>query len=413
MKDLSTIAAAVTRFGTHSLIEQKCPSCGTFPLRGFYAVRGVPVQSTRIITTREEALRFPRGDIHLAYCWKCGFVTNVSFDPTSNQDFGRYTEIQRFSETYNAFQRKLASYLIDNYDLHGKKILEIACGQGDFLAMLCEMGGNDGIGFDPAFVAERTPVIERGRVKFFQDNFSAKHAKYKADLYVCKMALEHIQNVKEYVSLVRQAIGDRPDAIVFFQVPELFRILRELAFWDIYYPHCSYFSAGSLGRLFRACGFDVLDLWTDFDGQYLMIEARPGVSGPLVPPLPQENDMQDVPPLAGYFSQAIKQKVNIWQARLRDYEHDGLRVVLWGGDSKAVAFLTTLGIVHEIHYAVDENPYRQNAFIAGTGQQIVAPAFLKEYCPDVVIMLNPAHAEEIRNTLGEMNLSPDLLSVNV
>ena len=94
----------------------------------------MPVQSTRIITTREEALRFPRGDIHLAYCWKCGFVTNVSFDPTSNQDFGRYTEIQRFSETYNAFQRKLASYLIDNYDLHGKKILEIACGQPVVLA---------------------------------------------------------------------------------------------------------------------------------------------------------------------------------------------------------------------------------------------------------------------------------------
>ncbi len=412
MKDLETIASTVTRYGTHSLIEQNCPSCGTFPLRGFYAVRGVPVQSVKIITTREEALKFPRSDIHLAYCWKCGFITNVSFDPAANQDFSRYEEIQNFSQTYIAYQRRLAAYLIENYELRGKKILEIACGQGDFLAMLCEMGSNEGIGFDPAFVPERAPQIQRGRLEFVQEPFSMNHAGNLADFYVCKMALEHIQPAREYVSMVRKAVGDRPEVGVIFQVPEVFRILRELAFWDIYYPHCSYFSAGSLGRLFRSCGFDVLDLWTDFDGQYLMIEARPGISGPLVPPLPQENDLQELPPLAGYFSQAIRQKVSIWQSRLQDFERAGLRVVLWGGGSKAVAFLTTLRIIHEIRYVVDDNPYRQNTFIAGTGQQMVSPAFLKDYRPDVVIVMNPVYIDEIRQSLLEMNLSPDLVTVN-
>lgn len=412
MKNLAAVASAVTRYGTHSLIEQKCPSCGTFPLRGFYAVRGVPAQSVKIITTREEALRFPRSDIHLAYCWKCGFITNVAFDPAANLDFSRYEETQNFTATYTTFQRKLAAYLIDNYDLHGKKILEIACGQGDFLAMLCEMGGNEGIGFDPAFVPERAPRIQRGKAEFIQEPFSARYSHYQADFYVCKLALEHILPVREYIRMIRKAIGDRPGVGVFFQVPEVFRILRELAFWDIYYAHCSYFSAGSLGRLFRSCGFDVLDLWTDFDGQYLMIEARPGVSGPLVPPLPQENDLQELQPLAGYFSQAIKQKISAWQTRLQEYEQAGLRVVLWGGGSKSVAFLTTLRVIHEIRYVVDENPYRQNTYIAGTGQQIVSPAFLKEYGPDIVIVMNPVYNDEIRQSLLSMNLSPDLISVN-
>ena len=29
---------------------------------------------------------------------------------------------------------------------------------------------------------------------------------------------------------------------MFFQVPDMSRVLRDLAFWDIYYEHCSYFT---------------------------------------------------------------------------------------------------------------------------------------------------------------------------
>lgn len=412
MDDLQSISAAITRFGTHSLIEQSCPSCGVFPLRGFYAVRGVPIHSTVLVKTREEALRFPRGDIHLAYCWKCGFITNVSYDRAGIQALDQPEEVQRFTETDIAFQRKLANYLIDNFDLRSKKILEIGCGQGDFLALLCELGDNTGLGFDPAFVADRAPVLKRGELEFKRETFSIKHINHKADFYVCKLILQDIQPVREYVKMVRKAVGDRPEVVVFFQTLETFRILRELAFWDIHYTNCSYFSSGSLGRLFRACGFDVLDLWTDFDGQYLMIEARPGVSGPLVPPLPQENDVQDLLPLAGYFSQAIKQKVGIWRMRLQEFHRSGLKSVLWDGGSKSVAFLTTLGISNEIQYVVDDNPYRYGTFIPGTGQQIISPDFLKEYHPDVVIVMNQVFVEEIRSKLLEMNLSPDLLVVN-
>ena len=60
-----------------------------------------------------------------------------------------------------------------------------------------------------------------------------------------------------------------------FELPDVRRVLDEVAFWDVYYEHCSYFSAGSLARLFRATGFEVLDLALDYDDQYLLLEARP------------------------------------------------------------------------------------------------------------------------------------------
>jgi hypothetical protein len=82
--------------------------------------------------------------------------------------------------------------------------------------------------------------------------------------------------VAGFLGLVRESIGDRPEAVLLFELPDMGRILEERAFWDIYYEHCSYFTAGSLARAFGKAGFDVLDVYKVYDGQYLLIEARPG-----------------------------------------------------------------------------------------------------------------------------------------
>jgi hypothetical protein len=90
---------------------------------------------------------------------------------------------------------------------------------------------------------------------------------------------------------------------------------------------------------------------------------------------------------------------------------DGLRMVIWGAGSKGVAFLTTLKIRDEIAYAVDINPYKHGTYMAGTGHEIVGPAFLRKYQPDVVIVMNPIYREDIRQDLNRMGLTPELLTV--
>nr|MBP9503044.1 hypothetical protein [Promineifilum sp.] len=80
-----------------------------------------------------------------------------------------------------------------------------------------------------------------------------------------------------------------------------------------------------------------------------------------------------------------------------------------GGGSKGVAFLTTLGqTLADIACAVDINPIKTGTFMAGTGQEIVAPLFLKTYRPDVVIIMNPVYREEISRDLEAMGLSPEI-----
>lgn len=388
-----------------------CPACGSADLRVFYEIEGVPVHSVLLLPTREAAIGYPRGDIRLGFCEACGFITNTAFDPSKHEYSERYEETQGFSATFTSFHRRLAQYLIDRYDLHSREIIEIGCGKGEFLTLLCELGPNRGTGFDPAYVPGRARSEQPVDVTFIQDFYSEKYAHHQADFYVCKMTLEHIQDVYAFVSTVRRSVGERRDATIFFQIPEVRRILRDQAFWDIYYEHCSYFSQGSLARLFRRAGFDVINLWTDYDDQYLMIEARPG-GEQVTPPLPQEDDLDALRAEVNLFAGRLPVRLDGWRRRLERYRREGRRVVLWGGGSKGVAFLTTLGAGEDlVQYAVDINPYKEGTYMAGTGQRIVRPEFLREFRPDVVVVMNSIYCQEIRGDLEKMGLDPLLLAI--
>ena len=48
-------------------------------------------------------------------------------------------------------------------------------------------------------------------------------------------------------------------------------------------------------------------------------------------------------------------------------------MVVWGSGSKAVGYLTTLGLRDEIAAVVDINPHKHGKFLAGTGHEIVGP----------------------------------------
>ena len=225
------------------------------------------------------------------------------------------------------------------------------------------------------------------------------------------MTLEHIPNTAEFVSTVRRSIGDNPDTIVFFQVPSVTRILQEYAFWDIYYEHCSYFSPGSLAYLFQKCGFEVLRVAEEYDGQYLMIEARPGDCTEDSFSVKAENSVSVLQEDVATFAENLQKKLDQWRKIIEEVREREQQAVIWGSGSKGVAFLTTLQIKDDISYAVDINPRKRGTFMAGTGHEIVAPDFLRELRPDLVIVMNPVYRQEIQRDLSRMGLQPQLVTV--
>jgi SAM-dependent methyltransferase len=359
--------------------------------------------------TREIAVGYPKGDLALGVCRTCGFITNTRFDSTLHEYSAKYEETQGYSPTFNTFHRRLADSLIERHDLHNKDIVEIGCGKGEFLTMLCRLGRNRGVGFDPAYLAERNHLEENDDVRFVTDFYSDKYAHHAADLIVCKMTLEHIQNTGEFIRMLRRSVGDRPGTTMFFQVPDAMRVFSETAFWDIYYEHCSYFSAGSLARLFRHCGFEVSSLSRDYEGQYLIVEAHPHRGDAPAASLPEEEDLAAVKSVTTAFEREHTRQVALWNQMLSAAQDTGLRVMVWGSGSKGVAFLNAIEASSVIEYGVDINPYRQGMFMAGTGQQIVGPEFVRVYRPDIVIVMNPIYEDEIRRNLNCLGVSPLLV----
>ena len=66
----------------------------------------------------------------------------------------------------------------------------------------------------------------------------------------------------------------------------------------------------------------------------------------------------------------------------------------------------------EVGYVVDINPYKHNTFSAKTGHKIIPPDFLRDYNPDVVIIMNPIYHREIQQNLKQMKLSPKIVPVD-
>jgi SAM-dependent methyltransferase len=388
--------------------KMTCPNCrSSIVCHPFYEALGVPTNSCLLVEDRAGALDFPTGDIVLAVCGGCGFIFNAAWDPQRTVYSDQYEETQGFSATFNTFNRAIAEELISSYDIRGKTVLEIGCGKGEFLSLICKLGDNRGIGYDPSFV----PARQRSEqdIRFVREFFTEDTNEVSPDLLCCKMTLEHIGPTHRFLESVR-AVANRKASVVFFQVPDVVRILKEGAFWDIYYEHCSYFSATSLNHLFSRTGFAVRKIWTGYDGQYLMIVTNPAEHRSGVAPSDADG-VAAIIRLCGSFAAAVARSRAAWLSRLRSWAATGQRTVLWGSGSKAVAFLTTLGVHDEIEHVVDINPYRVGKFLPSTGQKIVAPAFLREYRPDNVVIMNPVYFREIGQELARQRCEPRVYTI--
>ncbi|HMN27972.1 MAG TPA: hypothetical protein PKE45_07435, partial [Caldilineaceae bacterium] len=97
------------------------------------------------------------------------------------------------------------------------------------------------------------------------------------------------------------------------------------------------------------------------------------------------------------------------RSKLESWRQNGQKVVLWGAGSKGITFLNVLGQYGEIEYAVDINPRKSGKFVTGTGQQIVSPAFLRDYQPDIVLLMNPVYLGEVQQTLDSLGVRAQIV----
>jgi SAM-dependent methyltransferase len=385
-----------------------CPGCGANPCELFYELASVPTNNRWLSLSRDQAVALPRGDIALKFCQGCGLVFNGAFDPNLIDGTGFHEERDEDSPIFEAFQRRLADQLIERYALRDKDILEIGHGPGEFLELLCELGANHGIGFDARY-APHLPLLPAGiHVTFRQELLPKNTITPRSDLVCSKNLLQSVPESAQCLKLLKRIL--HKDARLFLQVSNFMRTLKHIAFWDINYPSCSYFTPGTLYRLLRAQSFAVNDVWTDFDAEYLMADARVAARGN-TDSSPSENieTIADLADLVARFAHECRERQAMWCEILRKLAGGGNRIAIWGAGTRTASFLTTLAVGDEVSYVVDMNPGRQGKFTPGTGHRIVAPDVMVSMRPDVVIVMNSVLAFEIKDLLAQAGCAPTLL----
>lgn len=389
------------------MLHQYCPNCGDNQIEGFFEIKNAPIFSLVTVKSREEALQVPRKDIELGFCHSCGFIFNRLFDTSIDYFTLGYEDQQGFSTTFMNYLKKISENLIQKYHLQGKTLLEIGCGKGDFINLLTELNDGKGIGIDPAYQDGRQT---NPNLTFFKEFYKLDHGKLPADFICCRHTLEHIHGTRAFLQLIRDSLGNQTNKVIFFEIPQITRILDVQAFWDIYYEHCSYFSAGSLARLFRSTGYEIEDLHLDYNDQYLLIEARP-VNKPSSKTFSIEESIEEQKKKVDNFKIKIREQLDDWRKNLTALKAKGKKTVVWGGGSKSVGFLTNFADLELIEYVVDINPHMENNYIPGIGKKYVQPKFLRDYKPEAVIIMNGIYKDEITQTLHEMGVFPEIFAL--
>ncbi len=384
------------------ITEYKCPVCHSNEVIVFFETSLIPANIAILWSDRDSAINCSKGDLKLGFCKICSMIWNMVFDTTKLEYSEDYDNSLHFSKVYDEYARSVAMHLIDQYEIYDKKIVEIGCGKGDFLIMLCEMGKNTGFGFDTSYVPRKIDGEVAKRLTFIKDFYSEEYSNYYGDLVCSRYVLEHIENPVEFLKTVRQNIGNRQDSIVYFEVPNVYLILEKMSVWDIIYEHCLYFSPGSLAFIFEMCGFRVNNVKESYGNQFVSIEAVPIGNEENDTLYNRKGDQEKIVGMVETFNLNYLKKMEIWRRKIQIIENEQKRTILWGAGAKSVSFLNMFKIEKSLQYVVDINPNKHGKYIAGTGQRIVPPDFIREFKPDSVLIMNPMYEAEIRSEIKEM-----------
>ena len=387
--------------------DMLCIVCGSSDLTDLVELAGVPVVCNQVLRNSEDARQVDLADIRLVGCRCCGHIFNAAFDPARVVYDTLYENSLMCSPHYRRFTDDIIDHLLSAYDLSGGIAVEIGCGRGEFLRMLCRRGLQRGIGFDPARAGEEDAADEAA-ITIIGDVFTPSLAPH-ADIVCSRYVLEHLPQPVDLLQAVCEAYASRPAQVVFTEVPNGAFMLDELGVWDPLYEHPSYFTRSSLWQALRLAGLVPGRIDAVFGKQFLVAEATFPTSDGERPacPLPDRHSFDS-------FGRRFTSTIQAWRDWLERARWEGRRVTLWGGGAKGVTFLNILDRSGQraVAQVVDINPLKAGAFVAGTGHPIVPPRALREHPPDTVLVMNPEYETEIRHTLDGLGLRVELIVVS-
>ena len=354
-----------------------CAICGSERTGTLIARRGTPVFQNAVYPDAEAARTAARGDLDFQRCAACGFVWNAAFSPDRLEYGPAYENRQSLSPAFDAHLKTRAAAA---WALIGGRteasLVEVGCGQGDFLGYLAKAKpagvAASLFGFDPAWRGEdgHGPGGARVYRGLFDETATLNGA--PADLIVSRHVIEHIPDPMAFLTTLR--LCSSPQTRLAIETPDIDWIRRTGAFHDFFYEHCSLFTLAALDQALTNAGFVARRLERVFDGQYLWAEAMP------------------VEANAAPSSSAYQRR---WDGVVAAAAAKG-PVVVWGAGAKGASFVQMVDAdATRIAAVVDLNPAKQGRHLGGGGHAVISPEAAGALNPATVLVMNPAYEAEI------------------
>jgi hypothetical protein len=188
----------------------------------------------------------------------------------------------------------------------------------------------------------------------------------------------HIDDLNGAFDCARRYLN--PEGYFIFEVADVSRIVRDGIFDTIYHEHMSYHSVTAMIPFANAHGFKIarIDFVPTHGGSFRFFLT---INGAVDPKLNLENLLSEEQllgldselALRSISAQIEKVKNQVTQNLAPLEESEEFLIIGYGAPAKVVTFLSTLGL-EDVHMLgiIDDNEYKQNKFLPGSGLGIVS-----------------------------------------
>lgn len=363
-------------------MRNKCILCDA-PLYEdpLYILKNMPAVS-QYLPTNEDLIYDKPMDLRLCQCSKCGLV---QFDCEPVDYYKESTRAAERSEGLTKLRQEDYKYLIEKYNLQGKKIIEVGAGKGGYLKTLKEMKEYDireyGIEYNREYVKIAN---DKEGVNVFWGDSEEKDVDLPGapfDAFVSFSYPARLVNPNGMVELLNNNLND--GGIGYVMVPSLEHLLNKDGFFDVTRDLVAYYSKETLRFLFEKNNFDVLESGEKLNYYiYAVVKKRKKLD------------------IKKYWCDA-----EIFMKKIYDFvkekSDNRKKIAVWCAGHFAFTILSTAGIGKSISYVIDNAEFKKGHFAPGSQVPIVGPEHFKENPVDIIMILGPIYVDELIKEIEE------------
>lgn len=374
-----------------------CRHCGnklTIP----FADLGTAPPSNSYLTSEQLSAPEKWYPLKVMTCSECWLVQTLDFVDREECFSSDYAYFSSTSTSWVEHARQYVEKVTARFRLGPQSlVVEIAANDG-YLLQHVVAKGIPCYGVEPT--ASTAEAARKKDIPIEQEFFGRstalrlRDAHGPAGLIAANNVLAHVPDINDFVAGFATLIAD--DGVVTFEFPHVLELIRNAYFDTIYHEHFSYLSLGTVKRILEAQGLSVFDVEKlPTHGMSLRVYAQKNSSGQhdVVPTVAQtlaeetEFGLFDTH-IYETFQPRIEAIKDAFLTFLLEQKKAGKSIAAYGAAAKGNTLLNFAGVRSDlISFVADRSPGKMGKHLPGSRIPICKEAFIREECPDLLVVL--------------------------